>query len=160
MNLLTIFKSSLMLPNKDVLFRLNRVSMRDTMVYIIVLLFIMFLPDIIHTLAHFGDGDHDDLPTQLYIVQIVVLYPMLILFIMVAGVSLLSGIMIPIKNILKRKLAYQQLWKMTVYALTIPILFYLVLRIFQVNYWLINIIPILFFVILMVKMITVYPKRV
>lgn len=159
MNLGSIFKNSLMLPKKESLFKLNRVSMRDTMVYIIILLFILFLPDMIQMIISYTERQTENLPSELYIVQVILLYPLLIVFLMVAGVSLLAAIAIPIKNLLKRKLKYQQLWKMTAFALTIPILIYLVLRLFDVSNWYINILPIIFYLFLMSKMIMVYPKR-
>jgi len=148
-----------MLPKKEALFSLNRVSMRDAMVYIIILLFIMFLPDIIFAFIDFKQIENRGLPQELFIVQIIVFYPLLILFLMVAGISILSGLTVPIKNLLKRKLKYQQLWKMSTFALTIPILIYLLFRIFQLNDWSINVLPMIIYFSLMIKMITVYPKR-
>lgn len=158
MNLLSIFKRSLMLPKKEALFSLNRVSMRDAMVYIIILLFILFLPDIVHDFIRSSSSDNSFL-LEVFVVRLLVLYPLLILFIMVSSISLLSALIIPIKELLKRKLKYQQLWKMTVFALTIPLIIIFAFRILQINEWYINLLPLIIYFVLMIKMITVYPKR-
>lgn len=43
MNFLINVKNSIQLPKKEALFRLNRVSMRDTMVYALIFTFILVL---------------------------------------------------------------------------------------------------------------------
>ncbi|WP_188208198.1 DUF1189 family protein [Alkalibacillus aidingensis] len=158
MNLLRIFKNSLRLPNKQALFSLNRENMRDTMVYILILIFILCLPDAVRIIYNFMTGE-SSVPTDVFIVQFTVLYPLMIIFLMVAGVSLHACTAYVIRSLSKRKLAYQQLWKMTSYALTIPILLLITFRMLTIEQTWINLIPFIVSHLLLYKMITVFPKR-
>ncbi|SEP94610.1 DUF1189 family protein [Piscibacillus halophilus] len=156
MKLSTILQNSLLLPKKDALFKLNRMNMRDTLVYINILFLILFLPDIIRFINNVKDAK-GSIP-DVVIIQVVFLYPALMIFITTLIVTLLAGIAYFIRNIIKRKLAFHQLWKMTAYALTWPILLYLLIKIIDLNNFLM-IIPLLLYLLLITKMITIYPKR-
>ncbi|MRG85713.1 DUF1189 family protein [Salinibacillus xinjiangensis] len=150
-------KNSFLLPKKEALFRLNRVSMRNTITYIVILLFLLFLPDVIQSVIHFEGNT--DIPRSMYILQLVVMYPFLIIFLSVAGISLLALGSYLLKMIFNRKLIYQQLWKMTTFALTIPLILYTLLKHNVGTNGLVNVIPIIILYVLIGKMITVFPKR-
>lgn len=158
MNFITILKNSLQLPEQKALFRLNRISMRDTMVYALILTFILVLPDIFHAFASYQEVDYFGMPRELYFIQLIILYPATIFLFVVIGLSILAGIATLLRNMLHRKLAYQQLWKMTAFALTIPMAIYFVFRIFQIETIWINLLPLLIYFFLMIKMITVFPR--
>ncbi|MGP4071361.1 DUF1189 family protein [Piscibacillus sp. B03] len=156
MNLTTIFRNSLLLPKKDALFKLNRISMRDTLVYIILLFLLLFLPDVINFVRNVQDvkGEIPDV----VIIQVLFLYPTITIFFTILIITLLSGIAYLLRNILKRKLAYHQLWKMTSYALTWPIILFLFIKVINLNHLFVLLILMLFFY-LMTKMIKIYPKK-
>ncbi|MET3684390.1 phosphatidylglycerophosphate synthase [Alkalibacillus flavidus] len=153
-----IFKTSLKLPKKQALFSLNRETMRDTMVYLLLLMTLVCLPDTIRITYDFFSQEEVASP-DLFITQLIVLLPFIITFLMVAGVTSLAGIAYGIRTLTKRKLAFQQLWKMTGYALTLPILIITIFRILQWSHWLLWIIPFILLYTLIYNMITIFPKR-
>ncbi|MFD2637542.1 DUF1189 family protein [Piscibacillus salipiscarius] len=156
MKLGTILKNSLLLPKKDALFKLNRMNMRDTLVFINLLFLILFLPDAIRFVQNVKDTN-GSIP-DVVIIQVVFLYPALTIFLTTLIVTALAGISYLIRNSLNRKLAYHQLWKMTSYALTWPIIIFLFIKIFMLNLLFI-LISIVIFLYLITKMILIYPKR-
>lgn len=74
MNFLINVKNSIQLPKKEALFRLNRVSMRDTMVYALIFTFILVLPDIFHAFKSYQEVDYFGMPRELYFIQLIILY--------------------------------------------------------------------------------------
>ncbi|QNK89149.1 DUF1189 family protein [Sporosarcina sp. resist] len=76
----------------------------------------------------------------------------------IVGILLLASIGILIRAIIKRKLAYQLLWKMTVYALTYPIMLYTLFDVFGITHWVVNLLLLLIFLLIFLKMILAYPK--
>ncbi|GEN46375.1 hypothetical protein AHA02nite_21510 [Alkalibacillus haloalkaliphilus] len=158
MGLVRIFKSSLKLPSKKALFSLNRESMRDTMIYILVLMFLICLPDATRITYNYIIGERS-IPVDLFITQLIIIYPFLVAFLMVAGVSLHAGIAYVTRSFMRRKLAFQQLWKMTAYALTIPVMLTIILRAFQLDSFLLLALPFILLHVLLYQMITVFPKR-
>ncbi|GAA0468164.1 DUF1189 family protein [Alkalibacillus silvisoli] len=158
MGLIRIFKNSIKLPSKKALFALNRENMRDTMSYILILMFLVCLPDAIRITSNYLTGERS-IPADLFITQLIIVYPLLVAFLMVAGVSFHAGIAYIMRHVTKRKLAYQQLWKMTAYALTIPVIILIVLRIIQYDSSIIILIPFLLLHVLLFQMITVFPRR-
>lgn len=156
MQLLNIFKQSIVLPKKEALFVLNRVSMRDTLTYIITLMFLLFIPEVVLMLVNL-EANQSNLST--YILQLIVFYPFFIVFFAISAVSLLAAISLVMKYWLKRKLLYQQLWKMTSFSLTLPLILYTILRYLSVGYLITNLLPLLLLYFLIYKMIVVYPKR-
>ncbi|MCA0972442.1 DUF1189 domain-containing protein [Halobacillus litoralis] len=149
--------NSFRLPKKEAMFHLNRKGITHTIGYLFLLLAILFLPDMIATIIRL-DSDLTEVSRGLYLAQVFVFYPLLIIFLIIVGVSIFAGAALVMKNLLRRKLAYQQLWKMTAYASTIPLILSVILKnLFVPN----SISAILFFGIfgfLMYKMITIYPK--
>ena len=158
MNFLINVKNSIQLPKKEALFRLNRVSMRDTMVYALIFTFILVLPDIFHAFKSYQEVDYFGMPRELYFIQLIILYPATIFLFVVIGLSVLSGLAVILRNLLHRKLAFQQLWKMTAFSLTIPMIFYLIFRIFQIETVWINLLPLMIYFFLITKMILVFPR--
>nr|WP_246569216.1 DUF1189 family protein [Allobacillus halotolerans] len=98
------------------------------------------------------------MPRELYFIQLIILYPATIFLFVVIGLSVLSGLAVILRNLLHRKLAYQQLWKMTAFSLTIPMIFYLIFRIFQIETVWINLLPLMIYFFLITKMILVFPR--
>jgi hypothetical protein len=153
----TALKNSLMLPNKKAMFRLNRISMRNTLVYMFLLLFITLIPGFVMDASTQEIVNSDSL--DLYILQLVVFYPFLCIFIGISGASLIAGGGLLIKTALKRKLAYQQVWKMTVFASTLPLFGHLILNMLKIHEWTYTLILLALLYILLTLMIMNYPKR-
>ncbi|WP_186578779.1 DUF1189 family protein [Aquibacillus kalidii] len=159
MELFTIFKNCILLPRKEALFRLNRVSMRNTLTYMFVLIFILFIPSIITSISEANQLTESDMKS-LYVIQVIILYPFTILFMIMAFTSILAVSTVLIKNLLGRKLKYQQLWKMTAFALTQPLLIYALFQVFGFSHPMVNFILFIMIYFLIYKMILTYPKAV
>ncbi|MBM7570769.1 DUF1189 family protein [Aquibacillus albus] len=155
--LVQLFKQSIHLPNKKVVFGLNRVTMRDALTYLFVLLFILLLPDGIDWLSNgqmIGDSQH-----SVYVLLVITFYPMYVIFSGLIGSSLLAVGGFIFAKICKRNLAYQHIWKMSLFALTIPLMLNTILSLLGWEYWLIQLFLFGFFYIILVRMVMIYPKK-
>ncbi|MCT2535488.1 DUF1189 domain-containing protein [Aquibacillus koreensis] len=157
MELFTSLKNSLLLPKKEALFRLNRISMRNTIVYVFVLMFLLLLPDSLMGMME-SQNRPEGIDPSIFIIQMVVFYPLMILFVAITLVSVLAGFALLLKQLLRRKLKYQQLWKMTAYAMTIPFTIYAILSTIGLDYGIVTILLIGGLYYLLYKMIVIYPK--
>ncbi|MDX8045627.1 hypothetical protein SH601_06460 [Gracilibacillus sp. S3-1-1] len=156
--ILTILRKSALLPKKEAMFALNRVSMRDTLVYLFLLFFLSFLPNVIVIIRNFEQGESHISFSQ-YLLQIIVFYPFFMLFIIVTGISLITLGSSVLTYILQRKLAYQQLWKMTAFALLWPLIIYHLLFFTPLSTSVAFMIGLFVLYILMFQMILHYPKK-
>lgn len=148
---------SLRLPKKEAMFHLNRKGITQTIGYLFLLLTILFLPDLIGTIIHL-DSHLTEVSRGLYLVQVFVFYPMLIIFLILVGVSVLAGGALLLRKALRRKLSYQQLWKMTAYATTLPLIMSVLLENMNVPDGISALLftGLIFFY--MYRMIIIYPK--
>lgn len=150
-------KNSLRLPKKEAMFHLNRKGITQTIGYLFVLLFALFLPDMVFSIMYL-ETSVTEVSRGMYIVQFLVFYPLLIVFLILVGVSILAGGALLLCKALERKLSYQLLWKLTAYAATLPLILSVVLKYAAVP----NVISALIFFILfsfyMYRMIIIYPK--
>lgn len=152
------FLHSIKLPNKKAMFQLNRIGMDITVIYMFILLMIVSIPALIdRLLATSGPGTELNLFFLLIYFFIFYYLPMtLIVFLLL---SLIAYIATGISRLMKRKLRYAILWKMSAYTTTIPFLLYtiaaLIFPISGVILWLFTIYTLL----LLIKIISVYPKR-
>ncbi|UOQ44519.1 DUF1189 domain-containing protein [Halobacillus salinarum] len=148
---------SLQLPKKKAMFHLNRKGMTSTIGYIFILLCLLFLPDLILTIQHLNEQLETN-ERGLYMAQVFFFYPMYLISMILVGISILAGGALLLKKFLHRKLIYQQLWKMVVYAATIPLIISSILKHTPVPNWIsfLLFISILFFY--MYKMIKAYPR--
>ncbi|HEX6923583.1 MAG TPA: DUF1189 family protein [Bacillales bacterium] len=156
MNLLKTFKLSLQLPKKEALFRLNRMKMSTVMVYLFILMFIASVPGGVK----FVLTDHStNVPPTLFVLQFFFFYYLLFAFIGLMGLSILALVGLWISKSLRRKLTYRQLWKMSVFSVTIPVFLYTLAE----SIWPDNgFILIIFFglaLAILTKMIGVFPRR-
>lgn len=158
MAIFAILRKSANLPKKEAIFWLNRVSMRDTLVYLFLLFFISFLPNVILIIANFEQG-HSHISFSQFLLQIIVFYPFFMMFIIVTGISILAIGAWIMKGFLQRKLAYQQLWKMTAYALLWPLIIYHLLFFTTIPTSIAFLVGLVVLYILMYQMIIVYPKK-
>lgn len=156
MDLLTAFKNSLLLPKKDVIFRLNRVNMGYVIGYIFIL---MFIPLLLNSPELISEREFtNDVPLALYLVYLLFLYYLPLVVLCIMGISLLAAICMILRTLLHRKLSYRQLWKICTFVLTVPILLYLIVDLLHLNDWILNLVLPIYFIITIVRMITIYPK--
>jgi len=150
--------NSVRLPKKEAMFRLNRKGITSTIMYLFILMTVLFLPDMIGTIIRL-DSNLSEVSRGLYLVQVFVFYPMLIIFLILVGVSALAGAALIMTNQLDRKLTYQQLWKMTAYAATMPLVLSILLKNTPVPNGLSALIFFALFIYIMFRMIIIYPKK-
>lgn len=154
MGVLNALKLSLSLPSKKAVFQLNRVKTKDFFLYILCLHIFLGLPGAVTMLIEFiskGEMDGSFLLGA-------TLYPFLIITLGIVGISLLATIGLFIRTVLKRRLVYQLLWKMAMYASTTPILLYTVFDLFGSVNWLVNSLLFAWFLFTFTRMILVYPR--
>ncbi|SER67224.1 hypothetical protein SAMN04487944_1085 [Gracilibacillus ureilyticus] len=158
MTLFSILKLCAKLPRKEALFQLNRVSMRDTLVYLFLLFFISFLPNVIINILTF-EADESLLSYTQFLLQVIVSYPFLMMFLVITSISLLALIALIFRTLLQRKLAYQQLWKMTGFALLFPLICYHILFFTPLPDSIAVIISLIWLYVLLYQMIIIFPKK-
>mgnify|MGYP001954997339 CR=1 FL=1 len=155
MRLLQISKDSLSFPKKESVKRLMKIEMKHTILFLFLLLFILILPTEMELLLN----NEGDIPKSIFFLQLFVVYPLFMIFLGLAGVSFLSGLFMFISRMVKRRLKYQFLWKMTVYALSKPILIVTLLDFLAISNPFFLVLIFLLLVFLMYKMIVSFPKR-
>lgn len=158
MTMIHAFLHSIALPAKKAMFKLNRIGMDITVVYMFILLLFVSIPSLMDRLTSPSEaGAHVQVFFLLMYFFIFYYLPLVIfVFVMLAIVAYIGVL---ISRTLHRKIRFAILWKMCAYTTTIPFLIYTVIAF---------VIPIsdkwlwLFLVytfVLMVKIITVYPRR-
>ena len=153
-----IFKNSLILPKKEALFFLNRVPMGKTILYILVLMHLTFLPNLFKV-TNSTFQQIENISFSLYIINVIVLYPFFTILLMILSLTVFSFIALVLAKFLNRKLAYPYLWKITAYSLTVPLIIYAVLEILSITNSLLVIVPILYLYFVLYKIIRIYPKK-
>ncbi|MGV2622735.1 DUF1189 family protein [Halobacillus sp. ACCC02827] len=157
MGFLDSLMNSLRLPKKEAMFRLNRKGITHTIGYLFILLALLFLPDMVATIVHM-ETNLTEISRGRYVVQFLVFYPLLIIFIILVGISLLAAASMLLRRVLSRKLIYQQLWKLSAYAVTLPLILSVVLKYMEVPDRYSALLFLIIFGFFMYKMIIVYPK--
>ncbi|QTM98823.1 DUF1189 domain-containing protein [Sediminibacillus dalangtanensis] len=158
MELIKIFKHSIALPKKQAVFWLNRVSMRDTLVYIFLLIFVLYLPEG-YALAFQKNLLLDSDLRSVFILQSITFYPMYVIFTGLVVISALAAGALLMARLLHRKLAFQHLWKMTAFALTLPLIIYTAIKLTGWGNGYLVLLLLVGLYLILYKMITVYPKR-
>ncbi|MCA0984978.1 DUF1189 domain-containing protein [Halobacillus yeomjeoni] len=151
------FWNSVRLPKKEAMFQLNRNGMTHTISYLFILLALLFMPDMIYSVLYL-DSSLTEVSRGQYLVQMFVFYPLFIIFLILIGVSVLAGVCLLMRKAMGRKLTYQQLWKMTAYASTLPLILSVLLKTLAVPD---GVSALLFFTVffyMMYQMIAIYPK--
>lgn len=152
------FLNSLQLPKKQAMFKLNRTGMDITVVYMFILLFFVSLPTFIEQMVNpmGAMASMNIVFSLIYFFMFSYLPLTIIVFLLL---SLIAYIGTGIAQLLKRRLRFSLLWKMSAYLTTIPFLIYTGLSFFfPVNdsfLWLV----LVYTLLLLIKVITVYPKR-
>lgn len=144
-------------PKKEAILRLNRFDMRSTILYFFTLMFVMILPLEIKLL--FDNYPSNDVPESIYVVQVIILYPISMIFFGLLGMSFLTGSALFVSKILKKRVKMQLLWKLITFSLTKPILAYTLANVFIGNNKIVNLIVFTMIIYYIIKMIIVFPKR-
>ncbi|WP_284140646.1 MULTISPECIES: DUF1189 family protein [unclassified Virgibacillus] len=154
----TMFTQSLRLPNKQAVFRLNRTGMDITVFYMFILLGFVSVPTLIDVLTETNGmtANMNILFRLIYFFIFSYLPLTIVIFILL---SLLAYIATGIAHLMKRKLKFSILWKMSAYTTTIPFLFYTVAATFFSVHDMIIILFIVYSLVLLIKIISIYPKR-
>src|SRR5690606_21369368 len=79
-----------------------------------------------------------EIPQNIYIIQVLLFYPFLMLFLGIAGISTLAGAGVGVSKVTHRHLKFQFLWKMCAFALTKPIIIFAVANILIGTHWIVN----------------------
>ncbi|RLL41754.1 DUF1189 domain-containing protein [Oceanobacillus piezotolerans] len=153
-----VLVNSIKLPKKDAMFQLNRVGLDIAVVYNFILIFIISIPSLIERLT-ISNGFGSEMNVAFTFIYFFMFYYLPLTVIIFITLSLIAYIGSLIAKIMKRKLHYSLLWKMCSFTTTIPFLLYIVLSLaFPVNdIYLFA--AFLYTIILLVRMISIYPKR-
>ncbi|MEC5425080.1 DUF1189 family protein [Virgibacillus sp. C22-A2] len=155
---LQAFVNSIKLPNKKAIFKLNRVGMDIAVIYMFILLVLVSIPSLIEQLTTM-DGQSAELNLFFQSIYFFIFYFLPLVLIVFLLLSLIAYIGSGIAHLMRRKLRYSILWKMSAFTTTVPVILYTLLAlIFPLsNTWLW-----LFFmysIVFLILIISVYPKR-
>src|SRR5690606_3407777 len=150
---------SLLLPNKAAMKRLNKLEMRNTILFLLLLLFIVALPVEIKLLLD-DSYKESGIPQNVYIIQVLLFYPFMMLFTGIAGISILAGIGVGLSKLVNRQLKFQFLWKMCAFALTKPIIIFSIANVLIGTHWIVNTIVYILLFYTILRMIFHYPRRI
>lgn len=124
MKFYNILSHSMKLPRKKSMFALNRTGMDISMIYLFLLIFIVSIPDLINRIMSPNPPDMIVVFTILYFFMF---YYLPLVVMMLLAISAVSYIATLIAKWMQRKLRFQTLLKMCIYALTVPFLVYIII---------------------------------
>src|SRR5699024_11297405 len=84
---------------------------------------------------------------------------LVLLVLVFTGLSFFAYIMTITARILDRKLTYAIMWKMSAFAITIPVFVFTILSFFYPLTFLFVLIALIYMTFVMIKIIMIYPKR-
>ncbi|MFD1040297.1 hypothetical protein ACFQ3N_18135 [Virgibacillus byunsanensis] len=149
---------SIKLPNKKAMFKLNRVGMDITVIYMFILIALVSIPSLINRLTA-TSGATNDMNILFLLIYFFIFYYLPLAIMVFIMLSVIAYIGTGIAKLLRRKIRFSILWKMSAFTTTIPFLLYTVTAlVFTVNdvfLW----IFLLYTIAFLIKIITVYPKR-
>ena len=152
------FIESIKLPSKKALFKLNRTGMDIVVIYMFILLLFVSIPSLIEEITTTNNFS-SDLSLFFLIIFFFIFYFLPLNIIVFLFISLVAYIGIGITKIMRRKLRFSILWKMSAFSLTVPFTVYTVAALFfpisDTFLWL----SLLYTFLLLIKMISIYPKR-
>lgn len=153
------FLESLKLPNKQALFRLNRVGMDIVVIYMFILILLASVPSLVSQIEANSVSDMN-MNVFFLLIYFFIFYYLPVTVFIFGLLSLVACAGVGIANLLKRKLRFAILWKMTAFTSTIPLILFTILTFFldipTYFFW----IAIIYILIMLIRMITIYPKRV
>ncbi|WP_249872286.1 DUF1189 family protein [Oceanobacillus saliphilus] len=158
MTYLQVFLHSIKLPKKDAMFQLNRIGMDVAVIYMFILLAIVSIPELIQRLTA-SSGFGANLHFIFKLIYFFMFYYLPIAILVILCVSLVAYIGRGIAFFMQRKLRYSILWKLSAFTTTIPFLLYTVIAfIYHVSDTYL-VLAFIYTIGLLIKMISIYPKR-
>ena len=152
------FKESIKLPSKEAMFKLNRIGMDVVVFYLFILLLLVSIPSFIQQISQ-TNNYINDLNIVFQIIYFFIFFYLPLNMIVFFFLSLIAYIGLGITKLMHRKLRFSILWKMSAFSTTVPFVIYTIIALFSpINImflWLF----ILYTLILLIKMISIYPKR-
>ncbi len=152
------FKESIKLPSKQAMFKLNRIGMDIVVFYMFILLALVSIPSFIQQITQ-ANSYINDLNIVFQIIYFFIFFYLPLNVIVFSFLSLIAYIGLGITKLMHRKLRFSILWKMSAFTTTVPFIIYTIVGLFfPINItflWLF----ILYTLILLIKMISIYPKR-
>ncbi|MFD2045654.1 DUF1189 family protein [Ornithinibacillus salinisoli] len=152
------FLQSLRLPSKRIVFQLNRKGMDITVIYMFLLLLLVSIPSLIDRLYE-NTGFTSDMNIVFLLIYFFIFYYLPLTIIVFLSMTVVAYVMTLVASVMGRKLRLQLLWKMCAYSATIPFLIYTVSALFfsvsDIFLW----VAIVYTVLMLLIIITVYPKR-
>src|SRR5699024_8037247 len=138
-------------------FYLNRIVLYYSFFFLFIIIAIASIPNLIEQLltTEFSAQIH---PFFLAIYFFIFNY--LVLLVMIFSLlSLFAYIMTLLAKMLQRKLLFSLLWKMSAFALTIPLIIFTVLSYFYPLTYIFVSLAVVYMTFVLVKVILIYPKR-
>jgi len=155
---INVFFNSIKLPKKDAMFQLNRIGMDIAVLYMFILLAIISIPALIDRLTA-TDGLGADINIIFKLIYFFMFYYLPMCLIILISLSIVAYIGRGMAYLLKRKLRFSILWKMVAFSTTIPFLLYTILAFLLPITDTYLLLAIIYSLVLLIKMITIYPKR-
>ena len=154
MKLLHIYKNTLRLPKKEARIYLSKTDLKGTMLYLLSLVLLTTVPELSQVLRQ------NELESGgVFYVQVILIGLFFSIFTILAGISVVTFVLMLFSRLVQRKLQYQYLWKMAAFSLPMPMLVSFLLGIMlQVN-WITLGGFILVFSFIHYKLITAFPRR-
>ncbi|MCF3943990.1 DUF1189 domain-containing protein [Oceanobacillus alkalisoli] len=158
MILIDAFINSLKLPNKNAMFKLNRISMDIVVFYLFILIFIVSIPHLVLQLRS-TEGLAGGLPVILKLIYFFMFYYLPLTIAVFLFISVMAYVGIGMAKLMKRKLRYQIIWKLLAFTTTIPFFAYMLLASFLPISDKYLFLAIIYSLVLLILMILKYPKR-
>ncbi|QKY70815.1 DUF1189 domain-containing protein [Lentibacillus sp. CBA3610] len=155
---LRTFLDSLKLPNKKALFRLNRIGMDITVVYMFILMLIVAIPSLTGQLTT-EDGAGSAMNLPFFLIYFFIFYYLPLTIIVFIYISFVAFIGTGIAKLLRRKIKFSILWKLLAYTITVPSILYTLFAFFVSIPNVFAGVFILYTLLFLVKIITVFPQR-
>jgi hypothetical protein len=152
------FLLSIKLPSKQAVFKLNRIPMDITVFYMFLLLFIVSVPSLVNQLTE-ATGLGSDMNIVFQLIYFFIFYYLPLTIMVFLLITLLAYLFTWIARAIHRKLKLQIMWKMIAYTTTIPFLVYAIIAFFYPVRDIYLFVTALFSVILLFRIMMVYPKR-
>lgn len=153
-SLWTMFIKSVQLPRKTAAFSLNRIGMDTTVIYMFIILFISSIPTYIEQLK-----ENERLSAFFFSIFFFIFHYLPVVIVVFIALSILAWILSFIAKIAKRKLRFSILWKMAASATTIPLLIFTFVSFFYHLDTLYLVISIIFILLIVIRVIFLYPRR-
>src|SRR5699024_5867102 len=118
-----VFSESVKLPNKKALFKLNRIGMDIVVVYLFILLFIVSIPSFFQQINQ-SNGYINDLNIVFQVIYFFIFYYLPLNIIVFLFLSLIAYIGLGISKLMRRRLRFSILWKMSAFSTTVPIIIF------------------------------------